>query len=113
VLQGVTFVTGSANLRPESASILDGVAARIERCHCSHVDIRGYTDSTGSAEFNQKLSERRASAVKDYLEGHGVHSGVLSAEGFGKENPIASNATKEGRSANRRVTVRFLASGPQ
>ena len=72
VLQGVTFETNSAKLRPESASILDGVVTRIERCHCSHVDIRGYTDSVGKPEYNQKLSERRANAVKDYLEAHGV-----------------------------------------
>ena len=85
---------------------------RIERCHCSHVDIRGYTDSVGKPEYNQKLSERRANAVKDYLEAHGVAAGVLSAQGFGEENPIASNATKEGRAANRRVTVRFIGSRP-
>jgi iron complex outermembrane receptor protein len=113
VLQGVTFETNSAKLRPESASILDGVATRIQRCNCSHVDIRGYTDSVGKPEYNQKLSERRANSVKDYLEAHGVAAGILSAQGFGEENPIASNATKEGRAANRRVTVRFSAPGPQ
>jgi outer membrane protein OmpA-like peptidoglycan-associated protein len=113
VLQGVTFVTNSDKLRPESDSILEGVATRIERCHCSHVEIRGYTDSTGTREYNQKLSERRANAVKDYLESHGVAPGILTAQGFGEDNPIASNATKEGRAANRRVTVRFMAPGPQ
>jgi iron complex outermembrane recepter protein len=113
VLQGVTFETNSAKLRPESASILEGVAARIERCHCSHVDIRGYTDSVGKPEYNQKLSERRANAVKDYLEAHGVATGILSAQGFGEENPLASNATKEGRAENRRVTVRFTAPAAQ
>ena len=109
----MTFETNSAKLRPESASILDGVATRIERCHCSHVDIRGYTDSVGKPEYNQKLSERRAIAVKDYLEAHGVAAGILSAQGLGEENPIALNDTKEGRSANRRVTVRFTAPAPQ
>ena len=113
MLQGVTFETNSAKLRPESASILDGVVTRIERCHCSHVEIRGYTDSVGKPEYNQKLSERRANAVKDYLEAHGVHSGILSAQGFGEENPLASNATKEGRAENRRVTVRFTAPAAQ
>jgi iron complex outermembrane recepter protein len=113
VLQGVTFETNSAKLRPESASILDGVATRIARCHCSHVDIRGYTDSVGKPEYNQKLSERRANAVKDYLEAHGVAAGILSAQGFGEENPLASNATKEGRAENRRVTVRFSAPAAQ
>jgi OOP family OmpA-OmpF porin len=113
VLQGVTFETNMAKLRPESLSILDGVVTRIERCHCDHVDIRGYTDSTGTPEYNQKLSERRANAVKDYLEAHGVPSGVVTAQGFGEEKPLASNATKEGRAENRRVTVRFSAPGPQ
>jgi outer membrane receptor protein involved in Fe transport len=113
VLQGVTFETASAKLRPESTSILDGVAIRIQRCGCSHVDIRGYTDSVGKPEYNQKLSERRAKSVKDYLEAHGVAAGILSAQGFGEENPIDTNATKEGRAANRRVTVRFSAPGPQ
>ncbi len=107
VLQGVTFETNSAKLRPESASALDGVVTRIERLHGVHVDIRGYTDSVGKPEYNQKLSERRANAVKDYLEAHGVPSGVVSAQGFGEENPLASNATKEGRAENRRVTIRF------
>jgi OmpA-OmpF porin, OOP family len=113
VLQGVTFETNSAKLRPESGSILDGVVTRIERLHNVHVDIRGYTDSTGTPEYNQKLSERRANAVKDYLEAHGVASGVVSAQGFGEENPLASNATKEGRAENRRVTIRFTAPAAQ
>jgi outer membrane protein OmpA-like peptidoglycan-associated protein len=92
---------------------LDGVVTRIERLHNVHVDIRGYTDSVGKPEYNQKLSERRANAVKDYLEAHGVASGVVSAQGFGEENPLASNATKEGRAENRRVTVRFTAPAAQ
>jgi OOP family OmpA-OmpF porin len=113
VLQGVTFVTNSDKLRPESESILVGVAARIERCHCSHIEINGYTDSTGSREYNQKLSERRANSVKNFLESHGVASGIVTAQGFGVDRPIASNDTKDGRAANRRVTIRFFAPAPQ
>ena len=109
VLKGVNFETNSAKLRPESTSVLDGVAATIQQCHCSKVDIRGYTDSVGKPEYNQKLSERRANSVKDYLESHGVPQGLLTAEGFGEENPIASNKTAEGRAENRRVTVQFTA----
>ena len=109
VLKGVNFETASAKLRPESAKILDGVATTISKCHCDKVDIRGYTDSVGKPDYNQKLSERRATAVKDYLEAHGVPKGVLTAQGFGEEHPIASNATKEGRAQNRRVTVQFSA----
>jgi outer membrane protein OmpA-like peptidoglycan-associated protein len=109
VLKGVTFETNSAKLRPGSASTLDGVASTIQQCQCSKVSIRGYTDSTGKAEYNQKLSEKRAIAVKDYLESHGVPAGILAAEGFGEENPIATNKTAEGRAENRRVTVQFTA----
>jgi OmpA-OmpF porin, OOP family len=109
VLRGVNFETASANLKPESTSILDGVAATIMRCKCSRVDIRGYTDSVGKPEYNQKLSERRANAVKDYLESHGVAQGILTAQGFGEENPIADNKTAKGRAENRRVTVQFSA----
>lgn len=109
MLKGVNFETASAKLRPESTAILDGVASTIQRCHCSKVDIRGYTDSVGKPEYNQKLSERRAIAVKDYLESHGVPAGILTAQGFGEENPIASNKTAKGREENRRVTVQFAA----
>jgi OOP family OmpA-OmpF porin len=109
VLKGVNFETASAKLKSESTAILDGVAATIARCHCSRVEIRGYTDSVGKPDYNQKLSERRATAVKDYLESHGVAAGILTAQGFGEENPIATNKTAEGRAENRRVTVQFEA----
>jgi outer membrane protein len=109
VLKGVTFATASAKLEPGSTAILDGVANTIQQCHCSKVDIRGYTDSVGKPAYNQKLSDRRANAVKEYLEAHGVAAGVLTAQGFGEENPIASNKTAEGRAENRRVTVQFTA----
>jgi OmpA-OmpF porin, OOP family len=109
VLKGVNFETNSAKLRPESTAILDGVASTIQQCHCSKVSIHGYTDSVGKPEYNQKLSERRAIAVKDYLESHGAPAGILTAEGFGEENPLASNKTAEGRAENRRVTVQFTA----
>ena len=109
MLRGVTFETGSAQLKADSTAVLDGVAATIQQCHCSEVDIRGYTDSTGKPEFNQKLSERRAIAVKDYLESHGAPAGILIAQGFGEEHPLADNKTAKGRAENRRVTVQFKA----
>jgi OOP family OmpA-OmpF porin len=107
VLKGVNFETGSAKLMSASTAILDGVATTIKQCHCSKVHIRGYTDSVGKPPYNQKLSERRANAVKDYLEAHGVPAGVITAEGFGEANPIADNRTANGRAENRRVTVEF------
>jgi len=67
--------------------------------------IEGHTDSSGSAEINQQLSQQRAEAVMQALEARGVDAARLSAEGYGAERPLASNDTEEGRSANRRVEV--------
>jgi len=109
VLKGVNFQTNSATLRPESESILNGVATTINGCQCSRVEIRGYTDSTGNPAYNQKLSEQRAESVQQYLEAHGVAPNILHAQGFGEENPIASNKTAAGRAQNRRVTIEYSA----
>ncbi len=103
MLKGVNFQTGSAKLRPESTATLDALAPKIEQCHCSEVDIRGYTDSTGASAFNHKLSEQRATAVKDYLESHGAPTGILTAKGFGEENP------DRGQQDPRRVGPRIAA----
>jgi outer membrane protein len=109
VLKGVNFETASAKLKPESTAILDNLVTTIKRCQCSKVLIRGYTDSVGKPEYNKKLSERRALAVKDYLIEHAVSADILAAEGYGEENPVASNSTAQGRAENRRVTVQFTA----
>ncbi len=69
------------------------------------LDIEGYTDSTGSDDFNQKLSEQRAQSVKDYLISQGLSPNSLTSRGFGKEMPVASNQTAEGRQKNRRVEI--------
>jgi len=71
--------------------------------------VRGYTDSTGNPAHNLQLSQRRAQAVVDYLVAHGVSSSQLRSEGFGADNPVASNATAAGRAQNRRVTIEFNA----
>ncbi len=107
VLKGVNFETGSAVLLPASNAALDQVVVSIKGCNCSQVAIRGYTDSVGSATFNRGLSDRRAHSVKDYLVQHGVPADMLVAEGMGEANPIADNATADGRAQNRRVTVQF------
>jgi outer membrane protein OmpA-like peptidoglycan-associated protein len=107
VLKGVNFETASAVLKSPSTTVLDGVVANIKKCNCGKVEVHGYTDSVGKPEYNQALSERRANAVKDYLVAHGIAAAMLSAQGFGEEHPIASNATPAGRAENRRVTVQF------
>ena len=70
--------------------------------------MQGHTDSTGSARHNQGLSERRAASVRDYLMAQGVSATQLTARGFGETQPIASNATAEGRAKNRRVVMHVL-----
>jgi len=70
------------------------------------VNLSGHTDSVGSEAYNQKLSERRVSSVRDYVVKKGVDSGRVSGQGFGESKPIADNKTREGRSKNRRVEIK-------
>ena len=71
------------------------------------IEVRGYTDSTGSPAYNLKLSQRRAEAVMQYLQAHGL-TNRMTAKGYGKDDPIADNKTQEGRLANRRVTLHIV-----
>jgi OOP family OmpA-OmpF porin len=87
--------------------VLDEVVAVLRLRPNATTEIHGYTDSRGPDAYNLKLSEQRAAAVVQYLTGHGIAGPHLSARGFGKANPIASNDTSEGRAKNRRVTVEF------
>jgi iron complex outermembrane receptor protein len=107
VLKGVNFETDSAKLLPGSTATLDEVVGLLKRRPGADAEIDGYTDAAGSAAHNLKLSERRATAVKEYLVDHGIPAGTLTARGFGAANPVANNATKEGRAENRRVTLKF------
>jgi OOP family OmpA-OmpF porin len=70
------------------------------------VNLSGHTDSIGTEAYNQKLSERRAASVKNYLTKKGIDAGRISAQGFGETKPIADNKTKEGRAKNRRVEIK-------
>jgi outer membrane protein OmpA-like peptidoglycan-associated protein len=67
--------------------------------------LEGHTDSIGSDEYNQKLSERRARSVRDYLVESGLSSSIMTAQGFGESQPVSSNATADGRQRNRRVEI--------
>jgi outer membrane protein OmpA-like peptidoglycan-associated protein len=69
------------------------------------VQVEGYTDSVGGDEYNQTLSENRARAVKDFLVTQGVQPDNISSQGFGKNNPVADNASSAGRQLNRRVNM--------
>ena len=72
----------------------------------------GHTDNIGKADYNQKLSERRAQAVVDFLASKGIAQGRIKARGFGETRPLADNSTEEGRATNRRVTIRRTDCGP-
>lgn len=104
VLRGVTFATGSATLSRESKSTLDVVANRLLR-QPTRVEVQGHTSNTGSLEVNMRLSQERADAVRDYLISEGVTEESITANGYGPEQPIASNDTPEGRRANQRVEL--------
>jgi OOP family OmpA-OmpF porin len=105
VLRGVNFDFDKATLRPDAKVILDEAAAILKRNPDVRVDVDGYTDSIGTKEYNQKLSERRAASVADYLASQGVNRSSLIPRGFGEDNPVDSNKTKEGRAKNRRVEL--------
>jgi outer membrane protein OmpA-like peptidoglycan-associated protein len=101
----VLFETGSATLRPEARSRLSAVAAVLRSTPDQQAIIAGYTDSRGATARNERLSQERAEAVREYLRGQGVPDDRLEAEGRGEMMPIASNDTAEGRANNRRVEI--------
>ena len=101
----ITFRTGSADLNAQFFRVLDGVAQVAKKYDKTIIEVAGHTDNVGGAEFNRQLSQRRAGSVARYLESRGVaESRILTAAG-GEDHPIASNATEQGRAANRRVEV--------
>lgn len=101
----VTFGVDSADLRSDFFDVLDSVALVAEEFDKTLIEIIGHTDSTGPAEHNQRLSERRAQTVGRYLENRGVDGRRLAMAGFGEDYPIADNSTEQGRQQNRRVEV--------
>lgn len=102
--QVIHFEFDKANIRPQSYPILDDVVSIIKsNPGIKQVRIEGHTDSIGSDAYNQKLSERRANSVKQYLINKGISAGILDAVGYGESRPVASNETAEGRAKNRRV----------
>ncbi|KVW64282.1 OmpA family protein, partial [Burkholderia ubonensis] len=100
-----TFPTGRADLTPAARQRLDQLVADARGAMFNAVVVKGYTDSVGSAAFNLKLSARRAQTVAGYLQAHGVQARQFVAHGFGKADPVASNATAQGRAQNRRVDI--------
>lgn len=106
------FGFDSAELTAEDKAELDRVAARLTELEFVGGTATGHTDSVGDEAYNQKLSERRAQAVVDYLSAKGVAAGRITALGMGESKPLADNATEAGRAENRRVTIRRTDCGP-
>lgn len=105
-MPGKTFASGSSKVDTKFYPVLDSVVLVLDEFSQTYVDIIGHTDSKGSKEFNQRLSEKRAKSVARYLESRVVPQRVL-ADGMGEDAPIASNDTSEGRALNRRVEIKL------
>ena len=102
----ITFATNSANIAPSFYQPLNNLANSLKQFNNQNlIQIVGYTDSTGNYNYNMQLSQQRAQSVATYLTSQGVSGQYLSVKGMGPADPIASNATADGRAQNRRVEV--------
>jgi outer membrane protein OmpA-like peptidoglycan-associated protein len=104
-MSDVLFDTGSYTLRPGAREKLAKISGIVLAHPGLNLQIEGHTDSVGGDEYNQTLSERRAGAVRDFLVDQGVAASTVTARGFGKTQPVATNDTPEGRQRNRRVEI--------
>ena len=104
----ITFAFNSSNLAPEFYPVLNNVAGVMKEYDQTVVEVAGHTDSIGSDEVNQRLSEQRANAVTQYLVAQGLNPQRFITVGAGKRHPIASNDTEAGRAANRRVEITLV-----
>lgn len=101
----ITFATDSAAIAPSFSGTLSQLASTLAQYDKTSISVRGYTDNTGSAAYNQRLSQDRANSVAQSLIRSGVPASRVQAAGYGMSNPVASNATAEGRAQNRRVEI--------
>ena len=105
----ITFDTNKSNIKPNFYATLNKVAQVLTEDSQSGILVTGYTDSTGNDSINIPLSQARAQSVANYLASRGVSTSRINAQGHGAANPIASNATAEGREQNRRVEISIYA----
>lgn len=99
------FDTDRSDIRSDAKAAIVRLGQTLVKVNIRHVRVYGYTDSTGSDEYNEKLSQRRADAVSDTLVGWGMARDGIVSSGEGKKHPIADNDTPEGRAQNRRVAI--------
>ncbi|MCT4628427.1 OmpA family protein [Winogradskyella sp.] len=103
----ILFDTGRSSFKKETDQVLQAMVAIFKQYPKADFAIEGHTDSVGPKSSNQRLSEKRANAVRDYLIANGISADRLTATGYGEDNPIASNKTRSGRKENRRVEVKL------
>ena len=101
----VTFAFNKYDIQPRFYAVLSAVSRTLAHYPATYVDVNGHTDAIGSYSYNQVLSEKRADTVADFLAARQVNAVRMHVQGFGKTEPVASNATIDGRSANRRVEI--------
>lgn len=104
----ITFDVDQSNIRSSFYDVLDSVVLVVKEFNQTAIAVGGHTDSTGSFEYNQQLSEKRAQSVAQYLLNNNVAQGRVHTTGYGPRFPIASNDTKQGRQQNRRVEIELM-----
>lgn len=104
----ITFSSGNANIEQSFLSVLDSVILVLQEFDRTLIVISGHTDSSGSDALNQRLSERRAQSVSNYLNGAGIMPDRIESIGFGETQPVASNKTEAAKELNRRVEITLL-----
>lgn len=107
ILRGIQFDTASSKIKPESYFVLEQTLQTVKDYPRRPIVIIGHTDNQGGTVYNQKLSEARANAVRNFFVENGVASWRVTAVGVGEANPIATNRTYKGRAMNRRIEVDF------
>lgn len=106
---GIMFETNSSTLQPAAKTNISELAVILNKYPDTNILVTGHTDSDGTEQYNQTLSEKRAKSVSDYAMGQGVSSSRLSIIGLGETEPIATNETSEGKQLNRRVEIAIFA----
>jgi outer membrane protein OmpA-like peptidoglycan-associated protein len=104
----ITFDVNQSTIKPSFQDTLESVAVVLKEFDKTSIRIEGHTDSTGSRDYNQLLSERRAGAVRDFLLDRGIDASRTRAVGYGPRQPVASNDTAAGREQNRRVELTLV-----
>ena len=104
----ITFAVNSADINSSFYPVLDGVTLVVNEYDKTLIEVAGHTDSTGSKEYNQQLSEKRARSVSDYFKSRDIIPTRLADYGYGEDHPVATNDTQQGRALNRRVEIVLL-----